>query len=551
MKLNGKYFVTKKEDVKDEDTISTNLLIRAGLIKKVGSGLYSYLPMGLRVLEKLEKLIREELNSIGSQELLIPNLIPEAYYNDSERSNDNLFKITDKINRKYYLGFSYEELVIDTCRDMIKSYKNMPLSLYQITDKYEDRELVKSGLLNSRGYREIDCYSFNKDIDELDMSYDLMKKSFENIFNKLNLDYKIMKSYDKLDTMMLTEDFDVISEIGNNKVVCCDKCGLTTNIEICECSNKVKKSREAKLDKELIHTPDCGTINDLCEKYNINPEKMCKTLIYKIDGKFYALMIRGDRELNEIKVLRLLGGKTIEMATPEEDEEITHAKVGFAGPIGLDIPIIIDNEVLGMKNFLIGANKSDYHYINTNLDDFTYENVADIRYITSDDICPECGAKLTIKNSINAGSLSKIGTKYTSKLNLNYLDENNEFQVVYMGSYKINLNKLLALYVEANHDDAGIIFNEDIAPYEMAIVIANTKDEEQVKIGNELYDKFKSKGIDVLLDDRSVGAGIKFKDMDLLGIPERIVVGKFISEGLVEVKTRKTGDLEKVSISKL
>ena len=309
--------------------------------------------------------------------------------------------------------------------------------------------------------------------------------------------------------------------------------------------------RVIKKKKELLHTPNCGTIDDIYNNYHIEAKDTCKTMIYKVDGKFYAFMVRGDREVNEYKIQMLLGAKNVEMATFEEDEKVTGAAVGFAGPVDLGVPVIIDREVEGMKNFLVGANKTDYHFINTNLDDFKYEKVADIRNVSEDDVCPVCGEKLKFKHGIEVGNTFKLGTKYSEAMGLFFSDENNELKPVVMGSYGIGIARIMAALVEQNHDENGIIFPEIVAPYDLSIVIVNIKDEDQVKLANELYDYYTNKGYDVLFDDRDARAGFKFKDMDLIGIPKRIVVGKRASERVVEFKKRDSSNVLEYDIDTL
>ena len=544
MRLSKSYFITRKENVKDEDSISANLLVRSGMIRKIGSGIYCFLPLGLKVFRKIENIVREEMNDIGSQELVMPSLLPENYYIDSGRREifgDDMFSLNDRANRNYVLGPTHEELFVEVCRDVIKSYKDMPISLYQMANKYRDEPRSRYGLIRTREFVMKDAYSFDKDYEGLDKSYKAMFDAYKRIFDKIGLDYRIVTASSGAMGGMLSEEFQALADIGEDVVVFCDDCGLSTNIEICECKCEINNSNIVENTKELFSTPNCGKIDDIIRNYNFNPQELCKTLIYNVDGNFYAFMVRGDREVNEYKVQRLLNAKNVSLATLEEDKAITGAEVGFAGPIGLDIPIIIDNEILGMKNFIVGANKTDYHYKNVNLSDFEYLQVADIRNISIDDVCPKCGGKLEFKNSIEVGNTFKLGTKYSESMNLYYADENNNLKPVVMGCYGIGIARIMAAVVEQMHDDNGIIFPQCIAPYDIAILVVNTKDSEQMKIANELYDKLNKQNLDVLLDDRNISVGIKFKDMDLIGIPKRIIVGKKIVEGKVEVKERITG----------
>ena len=552
MKLSNSYFFSKKEDVKDEESTSANLLTRAGMIKKAGNGIYYFLPLGLKVFRNIENIIREEMDNIGSQELVMPSLLPEEYYINSGRREifgDSMFALKDRYGRDYVLGPTHEELFAEAAKEVIKSYKDMPVSLYQMANKYRDEPRPRYGLLRTREFVMKDAYTFDKDQEGMDKSYQLMFDAYKRIFDRCGLDYRIVRASSGAMGGDLSEEFQAISDIGEDIVVSCDKCGLSTNIEICECNDSNHTSREKVKEKELLYTPDCGTINDLNEKFNIDPLKMVKTLIYKVDGKFCAIMVRGDREVNEYKVSRLLNAINVEMASPEEDEQITGAKVGFAGPIGLDVPIYADYEIMHMKNFLVGANKDDYHYINVNIDDFKIDKVGDLRNITESDKCPKCGSELSFLKSIEVGNTFKLGTKYSEAMNVYFADENNELKPCIMGSYGIGPARVLAAFVEQYHDDKGIIFNDELTPYKACIVIANNKDEEQYKLANEIYDDLTNKGISVLLDDRDVRAGVKFKDMDLIGITNRIVVGKKANENIVEFKKRNEEDSKDINVS--
>jgi len=554
MKLKNNYFFTMKENVKDEETVSANLLMRAGMLKKAGSGIYYFLPMGLRVIRKIENIVREEMNNIGSSELVMPSLLPEEVYVNSGRREifgDDMFSLTDRANRKYVLGPTHEELFVEVARDVINSHKDMPVSLYQMANKYRDEPRSRFGLIRTREFVMKDAYTFDKDYEGLDKAYNLMFNAYKNIFDRVGINYTIVTATSGAMGGILSEEFQALTDIGEDILVICDKCGLSSNIEICSCNDKYEISNEELKEKELLHTPNCGTIQELFDGYGIVAEKTVKTMIYKANNKFYAILVRGDRDVNEYKVSQLLGVNDLEMASFEEDEMITNARVGFAGPIGLDVTIVVDNEVMGMKNFVVGANKTDYHYINVNLGDFKQDIVGDVRNITETDICPVCGEKLSFKKGIEVGNTFKLGTKYSEKLNLMYADENNKLQPVVMGCYGIGIARILASVIEQNHDENGMILPKAIAPFDVVIVIANTKDEDQVNAANKLYEELKVKNIDVLLDDRDIRAGGKFKDMDLLGIPNRITVGKKINEGIVEFKRRTDESFEEVSIDEI
>lgn len=550
MKLQGNYFFTQKEDVKDEESISANLLVRAGMIKKIGSGIYTFLPLGLRVLRNIEKIIREEMNAISSNELVMPSILPEDVYEKSGRLDafgDDMFRLNDRYGRRYVLGPTHEEMFVEVAKDVIHSYKDMPVSLYQIANKYRDEPRSRYGLIRTREFIMKDAYTFDKDEETLSKSYQEMFDAYHKIFQRVGLDYEVVRADTGAMGGSLSEEFQAICDIGEDTLVICDDCGYATNIEVCECKSSATIDSQEELSKELFYTPNAGTIEELSQKYQIPSSKLIKTLLYKVDGKFYAFLIRGDRELNETKVSKLLQAKDVVMATLEEDEEITHAKVGFAGPIGLDLPIIIDYEVLTMKNFVIGANKTDYHYIHVNLSDFKYDQVADIRTVSEEDVCPHCGGSLKFKKGIEVGNTFKLGTKYSEALGLYYTDEDNQLKSVVMGCYGIGVARVMAAYVEQHHDDNGIIFSREIAPYEISIVIVNMKDEEQVSLATEMYEELDAQGRNVLLDNRDLRAGIKFKDMDLIGIPIRITVGRGAREGIVEIKMRDTSNVVEIN----
>ena len=554
MKLKNSYFFTKREDSKDEESISANLLVRAGMIKKAGSGIYYFLPMGYRVTKKIEKIVREEMNAIDSQELVMPQLLPEEVYIASgrrENFGNGMFSLKDRFNRSYVLGPTHEEMFVEAAKEVIKSHKDMPISLYQMANKYRDEPRSRYGLIRTREFVMKDAYTFDKDEEGLAVAYDKMFNAYKNIFDRVGLNYKIVKASCGVMGGTLSEEFQAVCDIGEDVLVLCDKCGLSTNIEICECVDNTEVSTEEEKEKELLYTPNVRTIQDLEDNFDIKAEDTVKTLIYKADGKFVALMIRGDHEVNEEKVQKLLMAKEFEMASIEEDEEVTGAEVGFAGPVGLDIEIIVDNVVSKMKNFLVGANKTDYHYKNVNLRDFKYSRVADIRNVTEKDVCPVCGAKLEFKKGIEVGNTFKLGTKYSEAMDLYFADEDNKLKPVVMGCYGIGIARILAAVVEQSHDENGLILPKNIAPYEVSVVIANVKDETQVELGNKIYDELTSKGIEVILDDRNERAGVKFKDMDLIGIPVRIVVGKKASENVVEYKERVNSEVKEMTYDEL
>ena len=552
MKLKENYFVTIRENSKDEETVSGNLLVRSGMMKKAGSGIYYFLPLGLRVMKKIENIVREEMNNAGAQELVMPSLLPEDVYVKSGRRDNfgnDMFSLKDRYNRSYVLGPTHEEMFVEVAKDYIKSYKDMPINLYQIANKYRDEPRPRYGLIRVREFIMKDAYSFDKDLDGLENSYRKMYDAYKKIFDRIGLEYKIVTASTGVMGGLLSEEFQAITDIGEDIVVLCEHCNYSSNIEITECITKSKETSEELKEKELLYTPNVGTIEDLVNTYHIPMDKMAKTLIYKADDSFYACMVKSNREINEYKIQKLLNAKEISLAEKDDVEKITNAKVGFAGPINLSIPVIIDNEISNMKNFLVGANKSDYHYKNVNLKDFNIYKQADISNVVEGDICPHCGGKLYFKRGIEVGNTFKLGTKYSESLGLNYLDEENNLHPVVMGCYGIGIARILASIIEQNNDENGLILPMNIAPYQVSIVLINDKDEQQINVANQLYEELTSKGIEVILDNRNERPGVKFKDMDLIGIPLRITVGKKITENKVELKQRKEQESKDIEIN--
>ena len=409
MKLKSSFFYTIREDSKDEDSKSGNLLVRSGMIKKIGNGIYTYLPLGLKVLQKIEKIVREEMNAAGAQELIMPSLLPEEVYIKSGRRaifGHDMFSLKDRFNRDYVLGPTHEELFVLAAKEQVKSYKDLPFNLYQIANKYRDEPRPRYGLIRVREFVMKDAYSFDTDMEGLEISYQKMVEAYKRIFDRVGMKYKIVRADTGAMGGLLSEEFQAVTEIGEDTLVLCDHCDYASNIEVSACIEDAKETKEALLPKELLYTPNVGTIEDLV-RYGIDPEQLTKTLLYKVDGQLYACMVKGTREVNELKVQHLLNAKEISLASIEEVEAVTHASVGFAGPIGLSIPVLIDYEVEHMHNFVVGANQTDYHYIHVNLSDFTYQMCADIRNVMEGDTCPSCGGTLSFKKGIEVGNTFK------------------------------------------------------------------------------------------------------------------------------------------------
>ena len=552
MKLKNNYFYTMREDIKDEEAISGKLLVRSGMIKKSSAGVYMYLPIGYKVLKNIESIIREELNKEGLLELSMPTLIPREIYAQTGRTDSfgsSVFSLKDRFNRDYILGPTHEELFTIASLSCIKSYKDMPYSLYQFQTKFRDEPRPRYGLIRVREFVMKDAYSFDKDLDGLDKSYEKIFNAYKRIFDRIGINYKIVRADTGVMGGLLSEEFQALTEIGEDTLVLCDKCDFASNIEVTKHIVNENSNKEEK-NIELIETKSKETIEDVCNFLNIDIRDSVKALLMNVDGSLVIFFVRGDRELNEVKALKALNAKEISFAN-DELIATSNAVPGYTGPVGLNAKVVIDEEVLKMKNFCCGANKEGYHYINANVKDINYDIVADIVNVKEGDICPNCGGKLYFKKGIEIGNTFKLGTKYSEALGLNYSDEFNKLKPVVMGSYGIGLGRCMAAVVEQHNDDKGIIWPDTIAPFKTSIVIVNTKDEIQNTVANDLYDKLMKNNVDTILDDRNERLGVKLNDMDLIGVPYRIVVGKRASEGIVELKRRDNDEILEINVSKI
>ncbi len=543
MRMSKLLMPTLREVPAEAEITSHKLMLRAGLIRRLAAGIYSYLPLGLRFYRKIENIVREEMDRAGAQELLMPALLPADAYRASGRWDvfgDSMFKLKDRYDRDFCLGPTHEELFTQAVMNEVHSYKEYPMTLYQIQTKYRDEGRPRFGLIRGREFVMKDAYSFDLDEAGLDKSYQLMHDAYCRIFNRLGLDFTIVDADSGAMGGSGSQEFMVKSPVGEDGIAYCDDCGYAANYEKAECVVSEKPSQEGDFDLEKIHTPNAHTIEELVSFLNAEAYNFAKTIIYKADDKYIAAMVRGDREINEVKLKNLVGCvDDLELAEPFMVRELTHAEVGFAGPIGLEIPVYVDNEILTMKNFIAGANETDMHYKNVNVNkDFTPFMTADIRVIEEGDVCPRCGKPIKTAQGIEVGHIFKLGTKYSDALGLKYLDENGKSNTVVMGCYGIGVSRCLSAVIEQCNDENGIIFPVAVAPYEAIVIPVNNKQPEQTELAEKIYEDLKAKGIDVLLDDRAERAGVKFKDADLIGVPVRIVVGKKCSEGIVEYKER-------------
>lgn len=540
------FLSTLREVPAEAEIMSHKWMLRAGIMRKLASGIYSFLPLGLRVLKKVEQVVREEMNKTGAQELLMSALIPAESYRESGRWDvfgPEMFRLKDRNDRDFCLGPTHEEIFTETVKNGVRSYRSLPLTLYQIQTKYRDEIRPRFGVMRSREFIMKDAYSFDRDEAGLDISYKRMDKAYRRIFDRLGLEYKVVEADSGAMGGSGSQEFMVVSDIGEDGIAYCKACGYGANEEKASCMPPPKDYvSEEELPVEKVLTPNIHTISELTGFLNCAPTKMAKTLIFKADDKLVAAMVRGDRELNEVKLKNVLGCTELEIADAESVRIVTNAEVGFAGPIGLKTKIIADYEVAQGKNLIVGANETDHHLINVNIGrDFEAE-IYDIRSIAEGDACPCCGKEITLARGIEVGHIFKLGIKYSKALNCNYSDEEGNERQMVMGCYGIGINRSMAAVIEQNNDDKGIIWPMEIAPYHVIIVPVNVLDETVMNIAQNMYEKLIESNVEVILDDRNERAGVKFNDADLIGIPIRINIGRKAAEGLVEFKLRSDNE---------
>lgn len=544
MKASHLFFPTLREVPKEAELASHQLLLRGGFVKNLAAGIYSYLPLGWKVHEKLSQIVREEVEAFGGQEVHMPVLIPKELLEESGRDKvPVLFKLKDRNERDFFLGFTHEEVVTDIVRSSISSWKQLPLYLYQIQTKERDEPRPRGGLVRGREFTMFDGYSFDLDQDGLDSIYRDNYDAYGRIFERCGLEYLAVEADPGAIGGSENHEFMLLAESGEDTVLRCDTCSYAANAERAEIHVSDSRSTEAPKPSQVVSTPNAHTIEEVCIFLNTTADKLIKTIICVADGKPVAALIRGDRELNIPKFTRAIGAKETELADPAIVMQVTNAPVGFAGPVGLQasVPIYADSELLQGANYIVGANAADAHSIDVTPDhDFKVEVWADIRTAVAGDRCVRCASgHLTDARGIEVGHIFKLGSKYSDAMGAAVQDMSGTNQTLLMGCYGLGVSRTMAAAVEAHHDDNGILWPISIAPFEVTIVVANAKDENQLQSGETLYQELKSLGIDALLDDREERAGVKFKDMDLIGVPIHVVVGKGLAEGVVEVGLRK------------
>ena len=549
----SRYFLyTTKEEPSETEAVSHRLLTKAGFIKQVASGIYELTPIAFRVLKKIENIVRDEMDKAGAQELLLTILNPAELWKETGRWDyygNELFKLKDRSDRDYCLGPTHEEEITDLVRKTVRSYKQLPLNLYQIHTKFRDEKRPRYGLIRGREFIMKDAYSFDTDEESAKNSYDIMVKAYKNIFKRLNLNVLMVKADVGQIGGKSSHEFVAITKYGEALIAYCENCGYAANTEIVELK-KPNVEKEPPLVLEEVYTPNVKTIEELSLFLNVPKSKIIKSVLYIKENKPVMVLIRGDKKIDEKKLERLFGTDEFRLAEDEEVLKLLNTEKGFIGPFveGKDIEIIVDNSLYNASNMVVAFNKPHYHYKNANID---FENFVDVAQVEENDPCPECGSPLKVAQGLELGHTFLLGTRYSLPMKAFFTDKDGLEKPIVMGCYGIGISRLIAAIVEQYHDEKGIKWPLPVAPFQVLISCVNTSDELQYSTSEHLYKSLIQEGIEVLFDDRDVSPGVKFNDADLVGIPYRIVVGKKAKDGLVEVVDRHTLKAVDVPIDKV
>ncbi|MCC2084297.1 proline--tRNA ligase [Staphylococcus sp. HMSC068D08] len=555
MRQSKVFIPTMREVPAEAEALSHQLLLKAGLIKQSTSGIYSYLPLATRVLNNISKIIREEMERIDAVEILMPVLQQAELWEESGRWSaygPELMRLKDRNGREFALGPTHEEVVTSLVRDELKSYKRLPLTLFQIQSKFRDEKRPRFGLLRGREFIMKDAYSFHADEASLDATYQDMYQAYGRIFKRVGINVRPVLADSGAIGGNHTHEFMALSKIGEDTIVYSNESDYAANIEKAEVVYQPQRQEESSADLTKIETPNVKTAQELADFLQLPLNAIVKSMIFKIDGEFVMILIRGHHELNDVKLKSYFGTGAIEMATEDEIVNLVGAHPGSLGPIfDKDIKIIADNYVQDLTNLVIGANEDGYHYMNANIGrDFTVDDFGDFRFILEGEMLSDGSGKAQFAEGIEVGQVFKLGTKYSEAMNATFLDNQGKAQPLIMGCYGIGVSRTLSAIVEQNNDDNGIIWPKTVTPFDLHLITVNPKKEEQQSLADNLYEQLNGM-FDVLYDDRKERAGVKFNDADLIGLPIRIVVGKQAAEGIVEVKVRRTGTSEDVHVEQL
>lgn len=555
MRMSKMFFKTLREDPSEAEIASHKLLLRGGFIKKSASGIYSYMNLGYRVIRKIEAIVREEMDSHDAQEINMSAVQPRELWEESGRWDTfgpEMFKLKDRNDREFCLAPTAEEFFTDLVRSDVNSYKKLPINIYQIKTKYRDEKRPRFGINRAREFLMKDAYSFDKTQEDMVTSYKNMWEAYENIYDRLELDYRIVRGDSGAIGGNESHEFTALSDVGEGVITYCDSCDFSATDEKAEVAYKYDNSNEDIKELEKVETKGVKTIDDLAELLKVDKDRCLKAVDLMVMGQRIVVFIPGSRELNLTKLIKHLGCAEHEIdMMGDEDIKSMGSFPGYNGPIGLKADrLIADERVKNIKNMVIGANEENYHYMNYNIsDNEKFEFVDDLLMTAEGDVCPKCGGKLEFKRGIEVGNIFQLGQKYSKSMKATFLDENGKDEYFWMGCYGVGISRTVSAIVEQNNDEKGIIWPISSCPYEAIVTIVNVKDEEQNKLAEEIYQKLLAEKVEVLLDDRAERAGVKFNDRDLIGIPLRITVGKLASEGKVEYSTRREMENEEIDAS--
>jgi prolyl-tRNA synthetase len=545
------FIPTIKEDPKEAEVISHKLMLRAGYIRRLSSGIYTWMPMGLRSLRKVEQIIREEMNKKGAQEVLMPFVQPKELWVESGRwevYGKELLRLRDRNDRELCLAPTHEEVITDLVRKEVRSYRELPLTLYQIQTKFRDEIRPRFGVMRSREFIMKDGYSFDVDESGAEKSYMAMFDAYENIFRRCGLRFRPVEADTGEIGGKFSHEFMVLADTGEDTIISCDTCGYAANMERAEVGGEPTTGNGRKGAYEKVSTPDKKRVEDVAAFLGVPPQKLVKTMLFTTDRGTIGVLVAGDREINPTKVKNSLSLKYIELADEETIEKATGGPLGFSGPVGLTIPLFADKDVAVLEDFVVGGNERDVHIVNVNNGDFTAEGYYDFKVAAVGDPCPRCAGRLTSNRGIEVGHIFKLGTKYSTAMNATFLDQEGQDRLMVMGCYGIGVGRTVAAAIEQNHDENGIALPFAIAPFDVEVLPLNTSHGESMEIANNLYHALNTHGVDTLLDDREERPGVKFKDGDLIGIPFRVTIGeRGLKDGNVEIKMRTVKEPVKVN----
>lgn len=557
MKQSRMFIPTEKEVPSTAEAKSHQMMLRSGFIRQVAAGAYAYLPLAERVLQKIEAVIDDEMSKISAVKMQMPSLLPVELWQESGRYETygaNLFKLKDRHDRDFILGPTHEETFTDLVRNDLNSYKKMPLVLYQIQTKYRDEDRPRYGLLRSREFIMEDVYSFTANTEDLDTIYTQMEKAYTNVFNRLGLNFRAIVGDGGAMGGKDSKEFSAIADIGEDTIVYSDSSDYAANLEMATSMNVPATTHEDAAPLAPVDTKDAKTITEVAEFLKVPASKLIKAVLFIADEKPVLALVRGDYEVNDVKLKNLLNADYLDMATPEQVQQYMHAEIGNIGPVNApeDVQVIADNSLTGLVNLVAGANKANTHLINVNLGrDFTADQTADIRFVKEGEVSPDGQGVLKFTKGIEIGHIFKLGTRYTEAMGANFLDENGRAKPIIMGSYGIGVSRLLSAIAEQTLDEHGLVWPRAVAPFDVHVVPVNLKKQAQADLTAKITKQLEDEGFAVLVDDRNERPGVKFADSDLIGIPVRVTVGKKAEDGIVELKLRKSGETLEVKSEEL